>query len=301
MQNKKIFTIGGSGLVGSSINNVLAQSMDVDNVSLESGVDIRKPESLSFIEKDEEHDAVILYAAKADVDGCELDKAKGVEGDAYLINVIGVRNVINALRKNNKKLIYISTDFVFNGENTPESGYSEEDNPDPVNWYAHTKYLAEEEVKNSGLSYNIIRLGYPYRTDVFEGKQDFVHIFINRLSKNLPIAGITDHIMTPSLLSDAGSGMDLIIKNSHAGIYHLTGSESITPYDAACKIADIFGYDKRLITKTTRDEYFKGKAKRPFNLKMNNDKIHKLGFKTHTFEQGLIKIKDQILSRNKIS
>lgn len=293
MNKIKIFSIGGSGLVGSGINNSLGQDIDVENLSMEAGVDIRKPESLKFLEEDSMHEAVIMYAAKADVDGCEADKAKGTEGDAYLINVAGVRNVINALRPTNKKLIYISTDFVFSGENTPEQGYSEEDKPDPVNWYAQTKLFAEEEVQKSGLPYSIIRLGYPYRTERFEGKQDFVHIFINRLSQNLPIAGITDHIMTPSLLSDVGAGMELIIKNNLRGIYHLTGSSSITPYDAAFMTAEIFGYDKHLVTKTTREEYFKGKAKRPFNLKMNNDKIQRLGIRMHDFEQGLLEVRNQ--------
>ncbi len=284
-------------MVGSGINNSLGQNIEVDNLTMESGIDIRRPESLKIIEEDNEHEAVIMYAAKADVDGCEADKSKGAEGDAYLINVLGIRNVINALRPKNKKLIYISTDFVFNGEDTPENGYSEEDKPDPVNWYAQTKMLAEEEVQKSGLPYNIIRLGYPYRTDKFDGKQDFLHIFINRLSQNMPIAGITDHIMTPSLLSDVGAGMEVIITNNLQGIYHLTGSGSITPYDAAIKTAEIFGFDKSLITKTTRDEYFKGKAKRPFNLKMNNDKIQKLGIKMFDFEHGLLEVKNQNINK----
>lgn len=292
MNNIKIYSIGGSGLVGSVINKTIGQNFEVENLTMESGIDITKPDTLRKIEEDDEHKALILYAAKADVDVCEADKDKGEEGDAYRINVNGVKNVIKAMQSKNKKLIYISTDFVFNGNNTPEDGYCEQDIPDPINWYAKTKYLAEQEVLRSGLPYNIIRIGYPFRTDNYEGKQDFVHIFMNRLSKNLPIAGITDHIMTPSLLNDAGAGLGYLLLNNLDGIYHLTGSENITPYEAALKIADIFGFDKRLITKTTRAEYFSGKAERPFNLSMNSDKIQKLGIKMHGFEQSLFEIKN---------
>src|ERR1700749_2280089 len=112
----KIFTIGGSGLVGSRIVELLQKNHTVDDLSLSSGVDITKPESLDIIKNDTEHEVVILFAAKADVEGCEQDKDLGEDGAAYRINVIGAKNVAEVCLLSKKKLLYISTDFVFDGK-----------------------------------------------------------------------------------------------------------------------------------------------------------------------------------------
>lgn len=286
----KIFTIGGSGLVGTRIEDLLKNSYQIDDLSLTNGVDITNLSSLDVIKDDREHDIVLHLAAKADVDGCESDKPLGEEGAAYKINVGGVQNVIHACQASNKKLLYISTDFVFDGKKEMPYKYTEEDTPDPINWYAMTKYKGEEEVRNSGIPYAILRIAYPYREDTFPPKKDFVHAMMNRFEENKPIAAITDHVMTPTYLNDIAFAIDAIITHDATGIYHVVGSQSLSPYDAAILLADRFGYDKSLINKTTREEFFKGKAPRPFNLSLANDKIKKLEVIMKTFEEGLKEI-----------
>lgn len=282
----KIFTIGGSGMVGSRIAELLKTNYSFDDLSLTNGVDIANPASLDIIKNDKEHEVVIHLAAKADVDACEADIQMGESGDAWKINVGGVQNVVNACMPSKKKLIYISTDFVFGGEDTPENGYTEEDNPNPINWYAKTKFEGEEIVKNSGLPYLIVRIAYPYRKE-FEMKKDFVRAIITRLKQNLPIAAITDHKFNPTFIDDIAFALDKLIEINATGTFHVTGSQSLTPYIAAILIADKFDLDKSLISETTRAEYFKDKAQRPFNVSMNNDKIKKLGVDMKTFEEGL--------------
>lgn len=282
----KIFTIGGSGLVGSRIVELLSDKHSFDDLSLTNGVDITDPTSLDVIKNDTEHEVVILLAAKADVDGCEADKSLGERGDAWKINVGAVQNVVDACKPTNKKLIYISTDFVFDGENTPVGGYTEDDKPHPINWYADTKYQGEIVVQNSGLPFIIARIAYPYRKE-FELKKDFVRAIVDRLKNGQTISAVTDHVMTPTFIDDIATCIDVLIHHSKTGIYHVTGGQSLTPYDAVLLIADKFGLDKSLVTKTTRAEHFKGKAPRPFNLSMNNDKIKQLGINMKTFEQGL--------------
>jgi len=92
----KIFIVGGSGLVGSRITELLSEKYSVDNLSTSTGIDITKPETLDIIKNETEHGVVIHLAANADVDGCEADKAMGENGDAWKINVDGVQNVVNA-------------------------------------------------------------------------------------------------------------------------------------------------------------------------------------------------------------
>lgn len=283
----KIFAIGASGLVGSRIAELLREKYVVDNLSLETGLNITDASTLDSVKKDTEHPIVFHLAAKADVDGCEKDKSLGEEGDAYKINVLGTQNIINACRESKKKLIYVSTDFVFDGKNPPSGGYTEEDTPNPINWYAETKYKGEEIVKDSGTPYTIMRIAYPYRADEFAMKKDFVHAIKGRLEQKLPVAAVTDHLMTPVFIDDIAYALDKLIETESLGIFHVVGSQSLSPYDAANLIAEKFGFDKALISKTTLTEFFQGRAPRPFNLTLNNAKIQKLGVKMRTFEEGL--------------
>ncbi len=287
MEDKKIkiFGIGITGLVGSRIVELLPQYA-FQNLSLETGVNITDPATLNVIRNDTEHQMVLHLAAKADVDACENDKVLGESGDAYKINVLGVQNIVDACREKKKKIIYISTDFVFDGQDTPEGGYIEESILHPLNWYAETKLKGEEIIKTSGLPFLIVRIAYPYRTE-FSMKKDFVHAIADRLKNKQSVAAITDHIMTPTLVDDIAVALDKLIVTDASGIYHVVGSQSLTPYEAAFLIAAKFGGDTSLITKTTRAEFFKERAPRPFNLSLNNDKIEKLGIQMRTFEEGL--------------
>jgi dTDP-4-dehydrorhamnose reductase len=269
---------------------LLQEKHSVTQLGLSTGVDITDPTSLSIIKDDTEHEVVLHLAAKADVDGCELDKAAGEEGSAYKINVLGAKNVADACKVSGKKMLYVSTDFVFDG--SAKTAYVETDMPHPINWYGMTKYKGEEMVKNSGVVYTILRIAYPYRNDAFALKKDFMHAIKERLANNQPVAAITDHNMTPTHIDDIAEATNAIIENNASGIYHIVGSQSLSPYDAAVLIAERFGYQQELISRTTRAEYFKGKAVRPFNLSLNNDKIKQLGVTMRTFEKGLEDIQD---------
>ncbi len=286
MNKPKVFIIGGTGLIGSKIIDSFTD-YDFVNLSIETGVDITNPAALDVIARDKECQIVLHLAAKADVDGCEKDKPFGENGAAYKINVLGTKNIVDACMATNKKIIYISTDFVFDGEETPKAGYTEDDKPHPINWYAVTKYKGEEIVQNSGLPFIIARLAYPYRQDSFALKKDFVHAILDRLLNQQKVMAVTDHIMTPTYVDDIAVAISELIKANTNGIYHVTGSEHLSPYEAALKIADVFQCDSSLIIKTTRAEYFKDRAPRPFNLTMNSDKIQHLGVKMRGFEEGL--------------
>ena len=92
-----------------------------------------------------------------------------------------------------------------------------------------------------------------------------------------------------------GAGPNVIPTYNYSNrTFHVVGSQYISPFDAALSIADTFGFDKSLVQKTTREEYFRNKATRPFHLALRNDKIEKLGIKMKSFEQGLLQIKKQI-------
>ena len=293
MNKKGIFNIGGNGLVGSRISELLSPQYSVINVGPTQGVDITDSESVLQAIKQTNFENIVLLAAKADVDGCEEDKELGEEGEAWKINVEGTKNVVEACRQFSKKLFYISTDFVFNGEKEIGEQYSEIDSPNPINWYAKTKYEGEKILQEKSENYCIIRIAYPYRS-AFEQKKDFMRAIKGRLEQNLPVKAITDHYFTPTFIDDFVFALASLIEHDASGLYHVVGSQTLSPYDAALHIAETFNFDKNLISGTTRQEFFAGKAERPFNLSLNNAKITELGVKMKTFEEGLEEIKKQL-------
>lgn len=286
---QNIIGVGITGLVGSRIVE-LCPEYSFTNASSETGVDVTNYNTLIDPIEKNSSGIVIHFAAKTNVDSCEEDKSLGKNGQAWKINVFGTENVIKACQKSNKKIIYISTDYVFDG--TKEK-YTEEDLPNPINWYARTKYESELLVASSGLSYLICRLSYPYRAK-FEPKKDFVRTIINRLKHQERVNLMTDHIFTPTFIDNIAYGLKLLIEKNQTGIFHLVGSEFLTPYDAGQQIAKEFNLDKSLIGKTTSQEYLKNKAPRPLKLSIGNDKITALGAKFLKFKEGLSVLKKQM-------
>ena len=306
MKNKqtKIFGIGASGLIGSRVAELLADSYPITNLSLETGFDIRKSELVDReIGQDAEHSVVILFSAKTDVDGCEKDKEKDqavLQGDksdqeaffrdnptAWAINVFGTQNVVDFCRKAHKKLVYISTDFVFNGNNPPPGGYKETDAASPTSWYGQTKYEGEKIVEQSGLDYLIIRTAFPYRPDVFALKKDFVHIFLGLLEKKQPFQVVADALITPTFVDDFAMAIKNLLDRDSLGIFHVVGSQSLTAYDAVLLLAKQFGFDPLLVGKNTAAAFYQGRASRPFHSVINNAKIQTLGVKMRTFAEGI--------------
>src|ERR1035437_251409 len=106
---------------------------------------------------------------------------------------------------------------------------------------------------------------------------------------------ITDHVMTPTYIDDFVYAIDSLIKTNLSGIFNVVGGQFISPFDGAVLVADKFNFDKGLITQTTRKEYFKDKAQRPFFLRLKNDKIKNMGIKMKTFEDGLEEIRNQVI------
>lgn len=302
----KILVTGSTGLVGSRFIELLQNSYEFDFINSSTGIDIL--DKTKVLEKitSSRPDMIIHFAAKTNVDGCEEDKTRdkeilGIkdqnekeaawlnEKTAWAINVFGTANVVKACEKNKIKLIHISTDFVFDGT---RKSYNEESEVHAVNWYGETKLEAEKVVKSSDVEYLIVRPAYPYRA--IHEKRDFVRAILNKLNKGEQIKAVSDHVMTPTFIDDLVNGLDVLINKEEKGIFHLVGSQTVTPYNAAIKIAKKFNLDDSNIVKTTRSEYFKDKAQRPFCLNLKNDKIGRLGIEMSTFDKGLIEVKNQL-------
>jgi len=302
----KILATGLTGLVGSRFTELLDEVYEFEHISLSNGIDILDKNAVLDKISNSDANVVIHMAAKANVDGCEEDmerdkellgfknsqeakEAWREEKTAWAVNVFGTQNIVDACRKANKKLVYISTDFVFDGT---KKSYSEEEKPNPINWYAKTKYEGEKLIQNCGLDYIIARIAYPYRA-LFE-RNDFVRGLIEKLGKSEKLNMVWDHIMVPTFIDDIANALDILIRTEQKGIFHVVGSQKINPLNAAFEIARVFDLDDSVISKISRNEYFAGKAPRPFCLYLKNDKISKLGIEMSSFDKGLVEIKNQL-------
>jgi len=302
----KILATGLTGLVGSRFTELLDGVYEFEHISLTNGIDILDKNAVYDKILSSDANIVIHMAAKTNVDGCEADKERDKqllgfgntaekedawrnEKTAWAENVFGTQNVIDACKKAKKRIVYVSTDFVFDGT---KKSYVEDEKPNPINWYAKTKYEGEKLIQTSGLDYMIVRIAYPYRA-LFE-RNDFVRGLIVKLDKREKLSMVTDHVMVPTFIDDIANALDVLIRTGQKGIFHVVGSQKLSPYEAALTIAREFDLDESVISKTTRREYFAGKAPRPFCLYLKNDKIGKLGIEMSTFEKGLKEIKNQI-------
>lgn len=305
----KILVTGLSGLVGSRFAELLKDSYEFEGITRESGVDITDEASINQKILSSDAQIILHLAAKTDVDGCEKDKEidekfldqKGSDQQewtskktAWVVNVLGTKYIVEACKKTNKKIIFISTDFVFDGNKSNDEGYVEDDIQNPINWYGKTKYEGEKIVMNSELDWIIARLAYPYRAN-FAEKNDFFRIILQKLKGGQKLNMVMDHVMTPTFVDDFVYAIDSLIKTNSSGIFHTVGDQFISPFDAATLIARKFNLDKNLISQSSKAEYFKDKAQRPFFLGLRNDKIKKMGIKMRSFENGLEEIKNQLI------
>ncbi len=286
----KILVIGGSGTIGSKIvRKFIENKNDVVytyyenklNVGIGYRLDIRKKdETIDLISKIKA-DLVIHTAALTNVDLCETDKKL-----ADSINVTGTENVITGCQKTNSKIVYISTSFIFNGE---KNKYFEDDEPSPVTYYGLTKLKGEELVKNSKLSFLILRTDQPY-----DWKEKWQHMnSVIRVLDNLRFGRIhkevADWYNTPTYVPDFVRATWKLLQDDEVGIYHLTGSEFINRYDWSLSIADIFGLNRDLIKPITSDSLNLPVKRVNVNL-YNNKIIKKTGIQMSGIKDGLLEM-----------
>ncbi len=183
-------------------------------------------------------DVVVHAATLTDVDKCELNKEL-----AWKVNVEGTKNIVEAAKATGSFLIYISTDYVFGGEN---GRYKETQAPNPINYYGLTKLKAEEIVKTQK-EYFIARPSVIYGSTPAAGKVNFALWLIETLRKGEHVKIVTDQWNTPTLNTNLAEMTLEVIERRLTGIYHLCGATRVSRFEFAEQIADVFNLDKGLI------------------------------------------------------
>ncbi|WP_162427609.1 SDR family oxidoreductase [Pontibacter pudoricolor] len=291
---KRILITGSNGLLGQKLAELLLDQPEVEVLATSRGenklativpalpfasMDVTDKAQVEAIVSKFRPTHIIHTAAMTNVDQCETDH----EG-ALLLNRDAVQFLVDACEKYNVHLIHVSTDFIFDGEDGP---YSEDAKANPVNFYGETKRLAEEIVKKARCRWAILRTVLVYGVAHDYGRTNIVLWVRDSLQAGKVIKVVDDQFRTPTLAEDLAQGCWLAAKHDAEGIYHISGSEMLTPYDMALQVADYFNLDKSLIDKADGST-FTQPAKRPPKTGFIITKAKKdLGYLPHTFAEGI--------------
>lgn len=228
-------------------------------------------------------DVVVHCGAISKPDECEVNRET-----AFLTNVTGTAYLLEEAAKLKAHFIFLSTDFVFSGET---GMYKEEDKRNPVNYYGETKVLAEDEVMKYPFGWAIIRTILVYGKSV-GAKESFVEFIVNSIKQGKDLKIFNDQVRTPTYVEDLVKGIVTVIQKSATGIYHLSGKNAVTVYEAACKAAAFNGFVTDLIT-PIREGGLIAPAKRPKITGFDISKAEKeLSYNPLSFEEGLKKTFD---------
>jgi dTDP-4-dehydrorhamnose reductase len=220
---------------------------------------------------------VVHAAAETNVDLCETDHEH-----ARSINVDGTANVAEACHKAVAKLLFISTDYVFDGV---KGNYSETDQPNPISYYGLTKLEAEHIVRTKLPNALIMR------TSVLYGwhptKLNFATWVIKELREHRTIKVAKDHINSPTLADNLARAIWAAIGRGSEGLLHVAGGERISRFDFACRIAKVFNLDENLLVPVEMRE-LSWAARRPRDSSLQVAKAEKeLGIELLDVNRGL--------------
>src|ERR1044072_6067456 len=213
------------------------------------------------------------------VDECERNK------DAcWDTNVAATRYLIQAAEKYNAFFLFLSTDFIFDGLEGP---YREDDAPSPLSYYGASKVAAERMIRNSKLPWAIVRTVLVYGTAIDMQRSNIITWVKNNLQQGKKIKGVDDQWRTPTLVQDLAEGCKLVADKQATGVFHISGSEMLSPYEMAVQTAQFFKLDLRLIEKVNAKSFVQP-AKRPAKTGFVIDKaVQELGYQPRSFAEGL--------------
>jgi dTDP-4-dehydrorhamnose reductase len=291
----RILITGASGLYGSKLAKIsLSQGLEVYSTDVQELSVYGNFLKLDITDKPSVEDAfskvkpnVVVHAATlTDVDKCETNKDL-----AWKINVEGTRNIIEAAKKQDTFVIYISTDYVFNGE---KGFYKETDKPDPIQYYGYTKLKAEEVVQDALSEYFIGRPSVIYGSTPAAGKVNFVLWVIDKLRKGERIKIVDDQYNTPTLNTNIAEMTLEVAKRKLTGVFHLCGATRIDRLSFAKSIAKTFDLDASLID-SAKSSDFSWPAKRPADSSLDTSKAQKtLTAKPLELDKALEQLKQEL-------
>ncbi|MEO0294562.1 MAG: dTDP-4-dehydrorhamnose reductase [candidate division WOR-3 bacterium] len=268
----KILLTGATGMLG----NKILEKIDYDFIKPDrKSLDLSKPEELTnFLKKLPEIDGIWHIAAYTDVEKAEID-----EENSYLVNWISTKILTEFSIKKNIRILYISTDYVFDGfKNSP---YKEWDKTNPLNVYGKSKLFGEKEVLRN-------KEGLVIRTSWLFGEKgkNFVTKIIEKAEKEKEIKVVIDQCGSPTYTEDLAIALKMLWEKNESGIFHFSNKGEVSWFEFAKEIFNLLGIKKDI--KPVLQEELNLKAKRPFYSVLDTFLIeNKLKIKIRSWKEAL--------------
>ena len=264
----RILVTGANGQLGRDAVELLADRYEVV-AATRAELDVTSwPRVRAMAEQTEP--AVILHAAAY----THVDAAESNPASAYRINALGTKNVARAAREFGARLVYISTDYVFDGES--ERPYKEFDPVRPLNVYGHSKLIGESYAAALCPDGLVLRTSWLYGA----GGENFVSTIIRLAASEPELKIVDDQEGTPTWTKELVRQIDLLLERDACGLYHVTGSGACTWYEFAREILRLHGVETPVVPVPT--SAFERPAKRPrysvlenYNLALENSNVMK--------------------------
>jgi dTDP-4-dehydrorhamnose reductase len=287
-----ILVTGASGLLGASVlMRALKAKTTVTGLSYRHrfqlpGTDIHNLDLTDWsacrrVIADVNPSAIIHCAAATNVDWCEDHRE-----EAFQINTRTSSYLAELAHGIGAKFVHISTDSVFDGN---KGNYSELDTPAPLNVYARTKLSAEQEVLGRHQSPLILRVNF-YGWNI-QPKQSLAEWILTQLEQGQVVPGFVDVHFCPTFVNDLADILFNMLDRCMSGIYHVVGSEKVSKFEYARRLAMVFGFSPERIVPISVGQA-KLRANRPRNVSLNIEKVAtELGCKLPDIDSGLQRFK----------
>lgn len=261
----KVLVTGIRGQLGYDVMKEL-QRRGIEAVGTDSStMDITDGEAVERTIKAAMPTAVIHCAAYTAVDAAEED-----EENCHRVNAEGPGNIAKVCKELDCKMIYISTDYVFDGQG--EKPWEPEDACAPQGVYGKTKYEGELAVKELLEKYFIVRISWVYGSN---GK-NFVKTMLNLSKTHDRLTVVSDQFGSPTYTRDLAKLLVDMVQTEKYGIYHASNEGFCSWYEFACAIFEAAGIKMQVVPVTTAE--YGAKAPRPFNSRMSKEKLTEKGF-----------------------
>ncbi len=272
----RVLIIGANGMLGKDLVRALSDaSLDFQGLGKQD-LDITDAYATENKLLEINPTIVILSAAYTLVDNCEDQKelANSINGD-------GAKNVALACKKINAKLLYVSTDYVFDG--SKDSPYIEEDSTNPINVYGQSKLLGEKNVQETLENHLIIRTSWLFGL----GGKNFVESILKRGEKGEDLKVVSDQVGAPTFTGDLAKSIVRLIQNGTKGTINVSNSGECSWQEFAAAIYSEIGVDKNKIASISTAEYG-AKAPRPKNSRLSSVRFESVaGYKLRHWKEAL--------------
>ncbi len=256
---------GVKGQLGYDLNNeLLKRGHEVVGVDIEE-MDITDAEACDRVITQSEVDGVFHCAAYTAVDAAEDNKELCMK-----INAEGTRNIARVCEKLDIKMLYLSTDYVFNGQGTDP--WEPDDLREPINAYGESKYQGEIAVTDHVEKFFIVRISWVFGKN---GK-NFIKTMLNLAKDHDTLKVVNDQVGSPTYTYDLSRLLADMMETEKYGFYHASNEGLCTWYEFAEAIFEEAGIKMNIIPVTT--EEYNAKATRPLNSRLNKDKLTEYGF-----------------------